>query len=61
MINIEQSDYFDGHKAIFLLLDPHTGLKAYVAIHRGGIELPAFGATRIWSYDSFKTFAHNVV
>ena len=41
---------FDDHRSVTSIYDPAFGLTAFVAIHRGGMKNPAFGATRIWSY-----------
>jgi len=41
---------YDNHKAIVSFFEPKSQLKAFVAIHRGGLFLPSFGATRIWKY-----------
>ncbi len=43
---------FDNHPLLVNLLDGHTNLRGYIAIHRGGIIHPSFGATRIWNYQS---------
>jgi leucine dehydrogenase len=50
--NLENFSEFDSHTALLHLQDAGSGLKAFVAIHRGGIKEPAFGATRIWRYGS---------
>lgn len=41
---------FDGHVDVIEFDDPTASLHGFVAIHRGGKQKPAFGATRIWSY-----------
>lgn len=35
---------------VIRVADPEIGLHGYVAIHRGGMEKPAFGATRMYAY-----------
>ncbi|HEY4486647.1 MAG TPA: Glu/Leu/Phe/Val dehydrogenase dimerization domain-containing protein [Candidatus Paceibacterota bacterium] len=42
---------FDNHRLVTCFADEKTKLRAFVAIHRGGIVHPAFGATRIWPYE----------
>ncbi|MBS3902876.1 MAG: hypothetical protein KGZ30_00665 [Anaplasmataceae bacterium] len=49
-MNIEEFPEFDNHRSIHFLQDKSTGLRAFVAIHRGGINYPSFGATRYWEY-----------
>lgn len=51
---------FDKHRLLVFLYDPETQLKGFIAIHRGGLKAPAFGATRIWKYSS-ETHALNDV
>ena len=41
---------FANHRCVLFLEDKETGLTAFIAIHRGGIKYPAFGATRLWNY-----------
>ena len=43
---------FDGHKIVSSLYDEKTGLQGFIAIHRGGFQHPAFGATRLWQYSA---------
>lgn len=43
---------FDKHQAFYTIEDQSIGLKAYIAIHRKGSKNIAFGATRLWKYDS---------
>ncbi len=47
---IETLPEFDDHALFITAIDHASGLKAYIAIHRGGIKNPAFGATRMWHY-----------
>src|SRR6185369_3619735 len=51
---MEQSDLleFDGHRLVSYIHDPATGLEGFIAIHRGTLDNPAFGATRIVDYGS---------
>lgn len=41
---------FDNHRWVSFVYDPDVGLECYIAIHRGGLIKPAFGATRFWKY-----------
>jgi leucine dehydrogenase len=43
---------FDGHRLVSFIFDPKTGLEGFIALHRGSLENPAFGATRIVEYGS---------
>ena len=43
---------FDNHRLVTFLYNPAMGLTGFIAIHRGGLVRPAFGATRIWRYSS---------
>lgn len=52
--NLKEFKEFDKHKLVVFFYDQETGLKAFVAIHRGGLKNPAFGATRMWLYKSDK-------
>ncbi len=51
-LNYDKLPEFDNHRLIHTIYDQKTGLKGFIAIHRGGFEKPAFGATRIWAYKS---------
>jgi leucine dehydrogenase len=50
--NVEDLPEFDNHRLITFLYDTESNLRGYIAIHRGGIARPAFGATRLWCYNS---------
>ena len=50
--NLEDLPEFDDHRLITFLYDTESDLRGYIAIHRGGITRPAFGATRLWHYNS---------
>ncbi|OGY29562.1 MAG: hypothetical protein A3A61_02425 [Candidatus Woykebacteria bacterium RIFCSPLOWO2_01_FULL_43_14] len=50
--SLESLESYDDHKLVASFYSPKTNLKGFVAIHRGGLTRPAFGATRIWHYDS---------
>jgi leucine dehydrogenase len=52
--NIEKLPEFDSHRLVSFLSDERSGLRGFIAIHRGGLKTPAFGATRIWHYTSEK-------
>ncbi|TSC78761.1 MAG: Leucine dehydrogenase [Parcubacteria group bacterium Gr01-1014_33] len=49
-ILIEKLYEFDNHRLISFLHDAKTGLQGFVAIHRGDLHHPSFGATRLWRY-----------
>lgn len=49
-LSLEKLPEFDGHKMISFIYDMHSGLRGFIAIHRGNTEHPAFGATRLWQY-----------
>lgn len=46
------SKEFDQHRLVSFVYDPKTKLEGFVAIHRGTLQNPAFGATRIAAYKS---------
>jgi len=50
--NIEKLPEFDGHRHVHFLYDEKSGLRGFIAIHRGGLLNPALGATRFWDYES---------
>jgi leucine dehydrogenase len=42
---------FDDHELVSFISDKKTGLRGFIAIHRGGTQTrPALGATRLWNY-----------
>lgn len=43
---------FDDHKHVVFLNDPESKLRGFIAIHRSRGDVPSFGATRLWAYDS---------
>jgi leucine dehydrogenase len=43
---------FDDHRLLTFMHDPISGLRSFIAIHRGGIIAPAFGATRFLHYEN---------
>lgn len=47
---IEQLPEFDDHALVSIIANPVSHLTAFIALHRGGLRQPAFGATRIWPY-----------
>lgn len=51
-LKIESFPEFDKHRFVGFFYDEKCGLKGFIAIHRGGIDAPAFGATRFWQYES---------
>lgn len=50
--DFEELEEFDNHKLVTFLYNPSGNLRGFIAIHRGGLKLPAFGATRIWKYSN---------
>ncbi len=52
---------FDDHRLLTFLHDPLTGLRSFVAIHRGGILAPAFGATRFLHYENESAAARDAL
>lgn len=50
--DFEELEEFDNHKLVTFLYNPAGNLRGFIAIHRGGLKLPAFGATRIWKYSN---------
>ena len=51
-LDFENLPEFDDHNLVVFLRDEKSGLNGFVAIHRGGNKFPAFGATRLWDYES---------
>ena len=45
------SDAFDNHEQVVFCNDPHTGLKAIVAVHNTN-RGPAVGGCRMWNYEN---------
>lgn len=52
MFSIEKLKDFDNHTLASFIFDSKSKLRGFIAIHRGGLSRPAFGATRIWNYNS---------
>lgn len=52
---------FDHHRLVAFLNDSKNKLKAFVAIHRGGLNKPSFGATRLWHYKTDKEALEDVL
>jgi leucine dehydrogenase len=48
--HIELLDEFDNHKLVSFVFDKESKLEAYIALHRGSLTSPSFGATRIVKY-----------
>ncbi|EKD62580.1 MAG: Leucine dehydrogenase [uncultured bacterium] len=42
---------YDDQKLVVCVHDKKTGLDGFISIHRGNLQRPAFGATRIWNYE----------
>ncbi len=51
-ITIEKLPEFDHHQSATFIHDSKSGLRGFIAVHRGSCELPSFGATRFWKYPS---------
>lgn len=49
---IEKLPEFDGHQSVAFIHDAKSGLRGFIAIHRGSCDRPSFGATRFWKYPS---------
>lgn len=45
---------YDDHSALVTFLDPLTKTQGFIAFYRLNLHHPAFGATRIWDYPSFR-------
>ncbi|HEY4522504.1 MAG TPA: Glu/Leu/Phe/Val dehydrogenase dimerization domain-containing protein [Candidatus Paceibacterota bacterium] len=43
---------YDKHHLVTFLHDEETGMEAFVSIHRKNSNVPSFGATRFWHYES---------
>ncbi len=43
---------YDGHKYVLRFQEPQSQLVGYIAIHRSDALRPAFGATRLWHYET---------
>jgi leucine dehydrogenase len=50
--DIRNNPDFDNHSLITYLHDDICGVHGFLSIHRGGLKKPAFGATRLWNYQS---------
>lgn len=48
--NVKELPEFDNHQFVGFIGDEMSGLCGFIAIHRGGLKNPSFGATRIWKY-----------
>ena len=49
---IEKFPEFDNHKLVTFISDPKSGLRGFIAVHRGDGKTPSFGATRLWRYQT---------
>lgn len=49
---IEKLPEFDHHQSATFIHDSKSGLRGFIAVHRGSTERPSFGATRFWKYPS---------
>lgn len=52
MYDIPKLKEFDNHTSIISFHNTKTNLNGFIAIHRGGLKGPSFGATRLWDYQS---------
>lgn len=59
--SIENIQGFDKHRLVSFFYDEKTNLKGFIAIHRGGLHYPSFGATRIWPYDTEEEALHDAL
>ncbi len=50
--DFEKFEEFDNHKLVQFIFDEKTGLRGFIAIHRGGNNIPSLGATRLWKYQT---------
>lgn len=50
-MSVFSTNDFDDHETVVFHSDPHTGLKAIIAIHNSNLG-PALGGCRMWPYDS---------
>lgn len=50
-MSVFSSDDFDNHEQVVFCNDPHTGLKAIIAVHNTN-RGPAVGGCRMWNYAS---------
>jgi leucine dehydrogenase len=48
--HIELLEEFDNHKLVSFVFDKKHKVEAYIALHRGSLTSPSFGATRIVKY-----------
>lgn len=51
-IAIEKLQEFDDHQSVTFINDTKSGLRGFIAVHRGSAGRPSFGATRFWKYPS---------
>lgn len=59
---IYSSSEFDNHSFVLFLNDVNIGLRGFIAVHRKKEEnIPSFGATRIWHYDSDEEAVNDVL
>ncbi|MCK5041814.1 MAG: Glu/Leu/Phe/Val dehydrogenase [Sphingomonadales bacterium] len=57
---IFSSDDFDNHEQVVFCNDPHTGLKAIIAVHNTN-RGPAVGGCRMWNYASEEEAVRDVL
>ena len=50
--DFENLEGFDNHKLVQFIFDEKTGLRGFIAIHKGSNRKPSLGATRLWKYKS---------
>ncbi len=51
-LSVETLPEFNNHKMVSFIFDKKTGLRGFIAIHKGNLTHRAFGATRLWQYKS---------
>ncbi|PHR60360.1 MAG: amino acid dehydrogenase [Robiginitomaculum sp.] len=50
-MSILENVNFDNHESVHVFTDPHSGLKAIIAVHSTKLG-PAAGGCRLWTYDN---------
>lgn len=53
-LNVTIYKNYDKHAALATFIDPPTGAQGFVAFYRLNMDFPAFGATRVWQYPSYR-------
>ncbi|OGK14801.1 hypothetical protein A3H80_03910 [Candidatus Roizmanbacteria bacterium RIFCSPLOWO2_02_FULL_37_19] len=53
-LHITNYTEYSKHSLVATFIDPLTKIEGFVAFYRLNLKYPAFGATRIWSYHTYK-------